>query len=142
MREKVNGFAVSRIGWGSMKKIIIVDDDPSLTAVLKAVLKEKYAVSSFSNGLAALDAAPAIKPDLIITDVLMPEMTGFELLVNLKREDSPFRDTPVLVMSVKESVKNVFDQKDMVCFLPKPFSTAEFRNKIDEILNRKIERQP
>ncbi len=117
-----------------MKKIMIVDDDPSLAALLKAMLRADYEVTIFSNGAAALDGVGRIQPDLIATDVLMPEMTGYELLVNLKRPDSPYRNIPVLVMSSRESMKSIFADGDMVCFLPKPFSIEDFRKKVSEIL--------
>lgn len=117
-----------------MKKIMIVDDDPSLATVLKTMLGADYEVAIFPNGAAALDGVGRIQPDLIATDVLMPEMTGYELLVNLKRPDSPYRNIPVLVMSSRESVRSIFDEKDMVCFLPKPFSVEEFLKKVSEIV--------
>ena len=73
-------------------------------------------------------------PDLIITDVLMPEMTGYELFINLKRIDSPARRAPIVVMSSKESLQFIFDAQAIISFLPKPFTKTELCSAVEAAL--------
>ena len=117
-----------------MKKIIVVDDDPSLLALVKAFLKNEYEVILFTSAEKALDEAPKLNPDLIITDVLMKEMTGYEFFVNIKRDDSPLKNIPTIVMSTRENLKYIFDKNAIVSFLPKPFTRSELTKVVSESL--------
>ena len=119
-----------------MKKVLVVDDDPSLLALARAFLKEEYEVVPFSNGKEALEAAVKIQPDLILTDVLMSGMSGYDFFLNLKRADSPLRRIPVIVMSTRENLKNVFDVEAILSFLPKPFTKNELRQAVNLALGK------
>lgn len=108
-----------------MKKILVVDDDPSLLALIRAFLTDEYEVMTSLSGEAAINSVRANKPDLILTDVLMPQMTGYELFVHLKNSPPPVCHIPIIVMSTRENVKYVFDTQTIVTFLPKPFTRDE-----------------
>ena len=120
-----------------MKKILILDDDPSLLALVRVFLSGEYEVAAFSQGEAALEAAVKINPDIIFTDVLMPGMTGYEFMVNLKRADSPIKHIPIIVMSTRESMEMIFDEQAIVSFLPKPFTKDDLKNAVADALNAK-----
>ena len=83
----------------SMNKVLIADDEPYITRVLKLVLqKEGYEVICVSNGREAFEAYTKSRPDMVITDVKMPYMTGREL-VEAIRKTSADDDTPIIVMT-------------------------------------------
>lgn len=121
------------------KKILVVDDDPSLLALVKSFLTQEYEVHCFSDGEQALTKAEEIQPDLILSDVLMTQMSGYELLINLKKSDSSVRNIPVVVMSTRENLKGLFEGNPIAAFLPKPFSRAELVGAVQECLNKKPE---
>lgn len=119
-----------------MKKILVVDDDPSLLTLVHSFLKDEYEVSAFSNGQAALEAAANIQPDLFLVDVLMPGMSGYEFFLKLKEANSLLKNVPVVVMSTRENLKYVFDEKKILSFLPKPFTKNELRQAVNLTLSQ------
>lgn len=66
------------------KKVLVVDDDPSLRTLASAVLEDEYDVREAEDGVAAWETAQAWRPDLVVTDIMMPRMHGYELCVRLK----------------------------------------------------------
>ena len=79
------------------QRILIVDDDSAVRQMLAEVLKQfGFQTSQADDGLAALDSIRTERPALLITDVLMPRMNGFQLLMQVKNQ---WPDMPVLVMS-------------------------------------------
>jgi two-component system response regulator VicR len=75
--------------WPNRKKILVVDDEPDITFTLLAILqKAGYEVFSFNNPLVALQSFEPRYYDLLIIDIKMPEMNGFELYQKLKEKDS------------------------------------------------------
>ncbi len=82
-----------------MKKILVVDDEPLNINILVDLLKENYKMMAAKNGKQALKAArSANKPDLILLDIMMPEMDGYEVCATLK-EDSATKDIPIMFVS-------------------------------------------
>jgi putative two-component system response regulator len=87
------------------KTILIVDDEPTNIDVLKSVLKSHYALKVANNGRLALRlAASANPPDLILLDVVMPEMDGYEVCRLLKRDETT-RDIPVVFVTARSEVE-------------------------------------
>ena len=81
-----------------MKKILVVDDDPNNLQVLRQILKEKYHLIFANHGAKALDAAITHHPDLILLDVMMPGMNGYEVCEKLKKTPST-HDIPVIFVT-------------------------------------------
>ncbi|NTU77285.1 MAG: response regulator, partial [Alphaproteobacteria bacterium] len=72
-------------------KILVVDDEPSILNLVTSYLKaEGYEVFTASDGLAALKAAKAYKPDLVVLDIMLPGMDGLEVLTHLRRESDVY----------------------------------------------------
>jgi DNA-binding response OmpR family regulator len=70
-----------------ISRVFIVDDEPTIASTLTTILKVNgYDARCFTNPVEALEAAPAVQPDLLISDVVMPEMSGIDLAVRLKQE--------------------------------------------------------
>jgi CheY-like chemotaxis protein len=83
----------------AMSKVLVVEDSTSAREVVMRILRrEGYDVVGASNGLEGLDAVEHEDPDLVLLDVMMPEMDGFTMLERLRR-DTTHRDLPVVMLS-------------------------------------------
>ena len=83
---------------GLPKKILVVDDDRNMLQLLQSFLKETYTVTMVSSGQAAIDSARINRPDLILLDYMMPEMTGKETL-EIIRKDDELKNIPVFILT-------------------------------------------
>ena len=117
------------------KKILIVDDEEDILHFLELVLREKgYQVATASSGHEALTRAQMEKPDLILLDIMMPQMDGWEVL-KLLRIDDETADIPVAMLSARTEAKDRVQglQEGAVDYICKPFSLQELLAKIDAI---------
>lgn len=121
-----------------MKKILIVDDKPSISKLIVQFLKRTYNVTTKEDGLEALSWLHAGDiPDLIITDLQMPNLDGFELISRVK-ESGYFRDIPIVVLSSKDSSSDRIKCLKMGAedYLVKPFNPEELQIRVERILER------
>ncbi len=121
------------------KKILVVDDKPELRTLLNSYLtQEGFEVLAAANGQEALFVARREKPDLIILDLMMPEMGGYDFMRAYSRE----ADTPVIILTAK------LDENDKVLglelgaddYVTKPFSPRELTARARAVL-RRMEKQ-
>ena len=123
-----------------MPNILIVDDDDSVRKTLRRILeREGYAVVDCANGQEALRAVSEHGPDLVITDVYMPEMDGIEFLTSL-RENDP--DLPVLAVSGGARVSPDFVLEDASqlgadAVMSKPYQIDQMRQMVRDLLARR-----
>ncbi|MBI4549329.1 MAG: response regulator [Candidatus Omnitrophica bacterium] len=118
------------------KKILVVDDEPGLCALLKnRLMASQYDVVLAHNGLEAYDRIRREKPDLVILDVLMPMMTGYELFQKLKADAEVWGKIPVIVMSARPDMKHFFDPWNIAAFIGKPFDPQHLLSKVEEVLS-------
>lgn len=105
------------------KTILIVDDTPANLAVLANLLKVTYSVKVANNGRRALEIVDHSAPDLILLDVMMPEMDGWEVCDQLKR-NSTTNHIPVIFLTAKNSIEDEENglRLGAVDFISKPFS--------------------
>jgi PAS domain S-box-containing protein len=119
--------------------LLVVDDDESNREILTRRLKrDNYRVSTAPNGAEALRALGTDKFDIVLLDIAMPEMNGFEVLDKLKA-DPHHRSLPVIVISALDDMQNVVRCIEMGAedFIPKPFDPVLLRARIGAILNRR-----
>jgi sigma-B regulation protein RsbU (phosphoserine phosphatase) len=113
--------------------ILIVDDVPRNLQLLAAILKEenKYEVAAVTSGAAALKIVDNVLPDLILLDVMMPEMDGFEVCQRLKASPST-RDIPVVFLTAKAGLKDIVKgfQLGGVDYITKPFNGTELLARV------------
>jgi phosphoserine phosphatase RsbU/P len=120
-------------------KILIVDDEPFNVDYLEQELDDLgYKTVSACNGQDALEKVQAETPDLILLDIMMPVMDGFEVLSHLKA-DPATRDLPVIVISANTDLKSVVKGIQMGAedYLPKPFEDTLLRARIASSLEKK-----
>jgi two-component system alkaline phosphatase synthesis response regulator PhoP len=119
----------------SNDRILIVDDEPSLINTAQAYLEQAgFIVSTAMDGHAALEAARAFQPDLIVLDIMLPGMDGLEVLQSLRRES----DVYVLMLTAKaeETDKVVGLTVGADDYMTKPFSPRELVARVKAILRR------
>lgn len=117
-----------------MKQILIVDDVTTNLKCASEVLKDSYEVATAKSGKAALLMLRQMQPDLILLDVNMPEMNGFEVMEKLK-EDSATRDIPVILTAETDKESEVIGlKKGAMDFIKKPFEPEIMLSRIDKIL--------
>ncbi len=118
-------------------RILVADDSSSIRLFLKAELsKEGFIVETVADGKQALDRVPDFKPDLIISDLMMPEMDGSDLCRALKK-DERFSRIPIIIMSTlsdKPLMRRLM-REGAATFLVKPFSVAQLSIVIEEIFS-------
>lgn len=90
-----------------MKKILVIDDDPTIVQSISAFLKSMYEIDSACNGNEGLEKIDSFKPDLIILDLLMPEKDGFDVCKTIK-SDEALKNIPVITLS---SFTELFDMR-------------------------------
>jgi len=121
----------------TMKKILFVEDEQTLQKALKEVLeKEGYNVLPASNGEEGLSSAKEQKPNLILLDLILPKMDGFEVLKNLKA-DNECREIPVIVLTNLEGSSDVGRAIELgaTTYLVKAqYSLDEVTKKIKEVI--------
>lgn len=117
------------------KKILACDDEKNIARLVQVNLERQgYQVSVAHDGREALEKIAAERPDLIVLDVMMPYMDGYEVLQNLRRNPAT-RDIPVIMLTAKAQDADVFRgwQSGVDCYLTKPFNPTElvaFVNRI------------
>jgi signal transduction histidine kinase/DNA-binding response OmpR family regulator/ligand-binding sensor domain-containing protein len=115
--------------------ILIAEDNNELRAFLKAVLSVKYEVLEAENGREALEMVKSNIPDMILTDVMMPEMSGLELAKAIK-EDINISHIPLVLLTAKTDMENKLEalQYGVDDYITKPFSSAYLEARIENLL--------
>lgn len=124
------------------RHILVIDDDPGLRALLRATLGDDYAVEQAVDGPSGLAAAARRRPDLILLDIKMPGMAGYEVCRALKGDDAT-RRVPVVFLSALNRVEDRLAAYEAGGddFIAKPFDPVELLNKVAAVLRFQAECQ-
>ena len=122
-----------------MPRILIVDDEPNIVLALELLMKrEGYEIRTVGDGEKAVEAAAAFRPDLILLDVMMPRMDGYEVCQRIRADDS-LKGVFIVMLTAKgrevEREKGLALGADL--YITKPFSTREVVRKVREMLASK-----
>lgn len=117
--------------------ILCVDDEPAILAVLKETLDDEYDVLTATNGKEALAVLDKKLPDLIITDISMPQMDGLELMSSLKKRGLSVK-IPLIFLSARGQVSDVEKGVGMGAYgyIVKPFLPTRLIEKVDEVFTK------
>lgn len=121
-----------------MPHILAVDDDPEVLGTIERVLqRENYQVTPVNSGKKALQFLETTRPDLMILDIIMPEMDGISVCTHVRR-DARFITLPILFLTAKGSTDDVVDGLDAGAddYVIKPFELAELRARVHALLRR------
>lgn len=118
-----------------MKKILYVDDAHSLRQLMDMVLSKHYQISLAENGAMGLEIAKKMHFDLIISDINMPIMNGFELLEALRNQQE-YKFTPILMLTTEASaeMKEQGKQLGATGWIIKPFDPEKILKVIERVL--------
>lgn len=122
----------------SKKKILVVEDEESLLKLESILLTSKgYAVRGVANGQAALDAIGEEHPDLILLDIMLPEMDGFEVCRRIKA-DPETRHIPVVMLTAKKSREDMAHGQEVGAdwYITKPFKSANVIETIQRFISK------
>ncbi|WP_343306807.1 response regulator [Chitinophaga niabensis] len=119
-------------------KILLVDDDADVLEFLTEELEENYTIYTASNGKSALTTLLTESIDLVISDVMMPQMDGFELCRNIKNTVS-YSHIPVILLTAKNMLQSRIEGLDMGAdaYIDKPFSPEHLRVQITNLFNNR-----
>ncbi len=122
------------------KIILVVDDSTTVRKFVAASLNIKgFRVITAADGIEALERMPTEKINLIILDLNMPDMDGFELMRTL-RETPEYRDIPIIVLSSMTDLKNkdLAIEMGAVAYLEKPLSTEAIQREVLRFVNKNV----
>ena len=120
------------------KKILIVDDNPDLISILQVLLKNKgYDTVQAANVMQAVDIATAQLPDLIVMDIMMPQMNGLQAARQI-RKNPKTHFIPILAVTAKITLEDKEDCLRNGCddYLPKPFTHLQLSSRIEKLLKQ------
>ena len=118
------------------KRVLIVDDEPNIVLSLEFLMqREGYEVATAADGEAALEALAAQKPDLVILDIMLPKMNGFDVCRRI-RADPRWKGVRILILTARgretEVSKGLGLGADL--YVTKPFSTKELMAQVKGLL--------
>lgn len=132
MPDVVDAFA------GELPHILVVEDNDEMRALLKSILNTQFRLDFAENGEIGEDMAIQLQPDLVLSDIMMPKMDGFELLKSLK-ENFNTSHIPVVLLTAREDsvsrIKGLNQNADD--YIEKPFDLTELIARIDNILRQR-----
>ena len=126
----------TRIAGESPKRVLVVEDDPSITLGLRINLEnEGYEVATAEDGERGLELARTARPDLIILDVMLPKLNGFEVLNRLRAERYQM---PIIILSARTGEIDKVTGLELGAedYVAKPFSLAELLARVRAALRR------
>ena len=116
-------------------KLLVIDDEPDTIFLLKSILQnEGYEVLGASNGLEALQKINTIQPSLIISDVMMPQMDGWQTIKTLHE----ISDVPIIILSVLNQTESIIRALELGAddYITKPFDRTEVIARVESVLRR------
>ena len=126
------------------KRVVCVEDEPEMIDLIRLILSRKgFEVIGADGGKQGLEIIRENKPDLILLDLMMPDMDGWEVYQQIKADKST-SEIPVIVVTAKaQSIDKVLGLHiaKVDDYISKPFSPQELMDSVDRVLNRNLENQ-
>ena len=119
-----------------MAKVLVIEDDDHIWKIIEYKLKkEKHDLIWANNGLKALEILENTKPDLIISDIMVPYMDGLQILKEIRAKDK-LKDIPVIMLTSKAQEKDIIRGLELGAqdYMAKPFSPAELILRVNKVL--------
>lgn len=119
------------------QKILLVDDEVDIAMILtRRLTVNGYEVETAKNGIEALEKVNTFSPDLMILDVTMPKMNGYQVCQTLRKQDKT-KDLPIIMLTARaeESDKSWGEEVGATLYMAKPFEDAELLEEIKKIFD-------
>jgi len=114
--------------------ILVIDDDPAiLDLITQVLLEEGYEFLAVNNGQTAVDLARKLRPHLILLDLMMPQMNGWQVTAVLKA-DPQTRAIPILLLSARRDMARTANELGVTAYLEKPFDLDDLLSRVQRIL--------
>jgi DNA-binding response OmpR family regulator len=114
------------------KRVLVVDDEPGIVNILRIKLKlHGYEVLITTRGIEAVELARIQNPDIMLLDIIMPDITGFEVLERVRT----FSTVPVIVFTARREMAEKALKSGAAAFMAKPFNPDQIIQKIESVLN-------
>lgn len=118
---------------GFLATVLICDDEPSLRELIRVSLDGPYSFAEADDGEKSLEIARRLRPDVIILDMMMPRLSGLEVLSEI-RGDRGLAETPVIVLTAQPSTKEEALRGGADIVMVKPFEPAQITAAVEEVL--------
>ncbi len=119
-----------------MKRVLVVDDDDDMRALMVMLLGATYDVAAARDGAEGLEMARRLRPDLVVLDLLMPRMHGFEVCHHI-RADAEMKAVKVLISSSKSYLHDMttaVDETGADAYIVKPFDITDLKVRVAALL--------
>lgn len=119
-----------------MAKILLIEDSKKLANALKPAIESRgYELVWADDGIKGLDIAKKINPDIILLDLMLPKVSGFEICKLLKKDDKTFK-IPVIIISTLHKEQDIILAKEMGAdkYIEKPYDLNEIMNEVEKFL--------
>lgn len=119
------------------KKILVIEDDPDIRVLMEYILKDDYEVVSCSDGRSGIDEALKTKPDLILLDLYMAGMSGFEVCKTI-RGNSEISSIPIIIITAGAQREDVSEGYAIGAddYIFKPFDPEELIERMEKLLEK------
>jgi CheY-like chemotaxis protein len=118
---------------GFLATVLICDDEPSLRELIRISLDGPYRFVEADDGEESLALARSVRPDVVILDMMMPRLSGLEVLTAL-RGDNELADTPVIVLTAQPATREQALQEGANRVMVKPFEPEQIAAAVEEVL--------
>jgi CheY-like chemotaxis protein len=118
---------------GFLATVLICDDEPSLRELIRISLDGPYSFAEADDGEKSLEIARRLRPDVIILDMMMPRLSGLEVLSEI-RGDQGLAETPVIVLTAQPSTKEEALRGGADIVMVKPFEPEQITAAVEEVL--------
>lgn len=122
-----------RLMSGFLATVLICDDEPSLRELIRISLGGRYAFAEADDGEISLALARSLHPDVVILDVMMPRLSGLEVLAEIRRDES-LSDTAVIVLTAQPATMEEALRTGANVVMVKPFEPAQITAAVEELL--------
>ena len=118
---------------GSLATVLICDDEPSLRELIRVSLDGAYSFAEADDGEESLEIARRLRPDVVILDMMMPRLSGLEVLTEMRR-DEHLSDTRVIVLTAQPAARDEALREGADLVMVKPFEPDEITAAVEEVL--------
>lgn len=117
--------------------VLIIEDEHSIAKAQELILSEKYIVHLAHDGLSGLEKVKLIKPDLVVLDIMMPKMSGFEVCKEIRKEPG-LSSTKIVMVTAKNQDKDEALGMELGAddYIMKPFEPEELLHVVHQVLQR------